>query len=138
GRTANRLGKTHLGILTGSALLACASLIVSAWAGPPQSRKASGAPSGGGLVLMPANISIDGSYGYQTLSAVANAPDGSSLEVTPQAAFQSSNPAVVKVQNGVAIPSGDGQAEISVSYGGRSAKAKVTVKNAKTDSDLCF
>ncbi len=134
------LGRTNAALLTGLAFVFCAGLLLSALAVPPQSRKSGGSASAssGSLVLMPASAAIDGSYGYQTLSAVFNSADGSSLEVTTQASFQSSNPSVVRIQNGIAIPAGDGQADITASYGGRSARARISVKNARSDADLCF
>src|SRR5262249_214761 len=62
----------------------------------------------------------------------------SSLEVTGQASFQSSNPSVVKIQNGIALPVGDGQADVTAIYNGQSARSRVTVRNCRTDADLSF
>src|SRR5207302_3611807 len=89
---------TRKGLIFAAGITGC--LLASAWAAPrqksapPPVRSAAGHS---GMTLMPQNAIIDGSYGFQTLAAVINSPDGSSLEVTGQAVFQSSNPSVVKV-----------------------------------------
>src|SRR5438132_14343202 len=119
---------------TGSAVFASVlstTLFLCAWAVPNKPRKAA-PPSpavGGTLALMPSSAILDGSYSLQTLSAVQTASDGSSLEVTSQAAFKSSNPGVVRIQNGVGLPVGDGQADVTATIGGRTATARFTVKN---------
>src|SRR5437868_15363576 len=105
---------TRKGLIFAASISGC--LLASAWAAPRQKSAAPSIKSASGhsgMALMPQNAIIDGSYGFQTLSAVINSPDGSSLEVTGQANFQSSNPSVAKVVNGVAVPVGDGQADIS-------------------------
>lgn len=117
----------------------CVAMLATAVA-LPQGRK-SGKPApapAGSLLLMPAASTIEGSYGYQTISAVATTADAVSHDVTAQAQLMSSNPGVVRVQNGLALPTGDGQAEITASLGGRSARAKITVRNFRTDSSLSF
>jgi hypothetical protein len=121
-------------ILTGSVL--SAALLVSSWTALGQAKPAAG--TGAGLSLLPGSGVIDGSYGYQTLSAVLNGADGSGLDVTPRATLTSSNPAVVRIENGIALPVGDGQAEVVASFGGQTARTKLTVKNAKTDAGITF
>lgn len=91
-----------------------------------------------GLTLLPAETTLDGSYSFQTLSAVAKSPDGSERDLSNTASFSSSNAGVVKISNGVAYPVGDGTAELTVSVGGRTAKSKVIVRNSRTDSSLSF
>src|SRR3989442_955373 len=98
-----------------SVLLAAAVLttvlIASAWGqgrtasmGGQQKKPRASAPvatnGAAGLALFPESTVLSGSYGFQTLSVVTTAADGGSLEVTPQATFASSNPAVVTVRGG--------------------------------------
>src|SRR5438132_3276913 len=86
-------------------------LIASAWGDGGQQKKprtsaitaTAGAP---GLTLFPESTVLSGSYGFQTLSVITTAGDGGSLEVTSQATFTSSNPAVVAIKGGIAIPTG--------------------------------
>src|SRR5262249_24956744 len=95
---------------------------------PQKSAAAQSAAPVAGLTLLPAENMLDGSYSFQTLSAVASAADGSWLDMTTQATFTSSNPAVVKVgKDGIAYPVGDGTAEVTATVGGRSAKATFAV-----------
>ena len=91
------------------------------------------------VVLEPAQATLDGSYAFQTLAAVGQATDGSQRDLTEGATFSSSNPGVVRIdKDGVAYPVSDGSAEITVNAGGHAAKAKLTVKNSKTDANLGF
>ena len=107
----------------------------------PSQKKAAKAPAlavSGGLSVIPESGVINGSYGYQTVSAVFTTADSGSLDVTSRAAVTSSNPAVVKIVNGVAIPTGDGQADVMASINGLAAKSRITVKNFKSDANLSF
>jgi hypothetical protein len=89
--------------------------------------------------LEPAQATLDGSYAFQTLAAVGVATDGSQRDLSENAVFTSSNPGVVRIgKDNIAYPVSDGAAEITVSAGGRSAKAKFVVKNTKTNADLSF
>ena len=91
------------------------------------------------VVLEPAQATLDGSYAFQTLAAVGQATDGSQRDLTEGATFSSSNPGVVRIdKDGMAYPVSDGSAEITVNAGGHAAKAKLTVKNSKTDANLGF
>jgi len=121
-----------------AAVVWSAGLIVSAWAGTPPGKRGDASTGGGSLTIYPPTSVIDGSYGYQTLAVVLNAPDGSALDVTARASLRSSNPAVVRIENGVALPVGDGRAEVFAAFGGRTARAKLTVKNTRTNASLNF
>jgi len=115
-----------------AALAAGAGLTV-ATAGPQP-----GTPAPGALSLAPAAAIIDGSYGFQTLAVVVTAPDGGALDVTSSAKISSANPRVVRIQNGTALPVGDGQADVVAVFGGRTARARITVRNSRTDASLSF
>src|SRR5581483_1378870 len=121
---------------------------VAAWAAPPQRGHARATRSGGnsgpvapiaGLALPPANATLDGYYAFQTLAVVGNAADGSASDLTENATFSSSNPGVVRIgRDGVAYPVRDGTAEVIASVGGRSARARFTVRNFRTNANLTF
>ncbi len=118
------------------------TLLISAYATPGsrqvKPKTAPSAPSASGLAVLAGGGVIDGSYGFQTLSVVAKGAEGSELDVTKSASLSSSNPAVLKVENGIAVPVGDGQADVIASYGGQTGRAKITVKNSRTDADINF
>src|ERR1043166_8239515 len=58
--------------------------------------------------------------------------DGSSVDATGSARFSSKQPKIVSVsREGICEPVSDGQAEILVEFGGKSAKAIVTAREAK-------
>ncbi len=95
-------------------------------------------PARGVLSLSPASSTLDGSYSYQTVCAVLTAPDGSQVDVTSKAILKSSNPAVLRVAAGQVQPVSDGQAEVIASLNGQSARAKLTVRNTRTDASLSF
>jgi hypothetical protein len=127
------------------ALTALAVLSVPSVAGRVKARPNGSAASAGvpapltGVLLQPAQATLDGSYAFQTLAVVGQAGDGSQRDLTDGAAFTSSNPGVIKVgKDNVAYPVSDGQADVTVSIGGRTAKAHFVVKNNKTDANLGF
>src|SRR5579862_3573144 len=97
-----------------SAAIAATVVMALASAGLPT--QARGGAGGRTLTVLPGAGVIDGSYGYQTVSAVLNSSDGSGLDVTASAALHSSNPAVIRIQDGVALPTGDGQADVIATY----------------------
>lgn len=82
---------------------------------------------------------MDGSYSFQTLIAVGKSTDGGERDLSETASYSSSNPAVVRMDNrGVAYPVNDGTAVVTVSVGGHTAKAKLTVRNTKTNTRLFY
>jgi len=84
-----------------------------------------------GLSVLPGTAVIDGSYGLQTLSVVANSGDGSSLDVTPRASLHASTRLSSESRTVSPTRFGDGACEIVASYNGQTARAKVTVKNTR-------
>ena len=82
-----------------------------------------------GLLLLPEKITLDGPAAEQRL-VVENADGKIWLgQVTNEVAFTSSNPQVVRVENGVALAVGNGTATITAKAGRNSAKADVRVVN---------
>jgi len=124
-------------LISAAGLSSTILLFVTTYAAP-QTKRATSPAGSPGLVVLAGAGAIDGSYGFQTISVVAKGPDGSELDVTKSASISTSSPAVIRVQNGVAIPTGDGQAEVIASFGGRTARAKISVRNCRTDADLNF
>jgi hypothetical protein len=134
----------------GGVILLALTILTSAvaWAAPPQRSHARAARGGGSsspvapittLALQPANATLDGSYAFQTLAVVGNAADGSARDLTESATFSSSNPGVVRIgKDGVAYPVSDGAADVVASVGGRSARARFTVRNFRTNANLTF
>jgi hypothetical protein len=85
-------------------------------------------------VLLPPQIELSSSEARQTLIVQWQRDDGSFGEQKSAAvSFASSDEKVVRVENGVAIPTGDGTAEITATYNlpdtSYVTTAKVTVKN---------
>ena len=82
-----------------------------------------------GLTLEPATIVLTGKRATHQLLVTAKYASGELRDLTTVAAFTSSNPKVVQVKNGKAVPVGDGAAELTASVGGQKASIKITVKN---------
>jgi len=82
-----------------------------------------------GLTLEPATVVLTGKRARHQLLVTAKYASGELRDLTTVATFTSSNPKVVQVKNGQAVPAGDGAAELTASVGGQKASIKVTVKN---------
>lgn len=91
------------------------------------------------LQIQPTEATLDGSYSFQTLVAVGKSSDGGERDLSEVASYSSSNPSVVRMDSkGVAYPVNDGTAIVTVSVNGHSAKAKLTVRNTKTNNRLYY
>lgn len=64
--------------------------------------------------------------------------DGATQDLSRVAEFKSSNEQVVRIENGIAVPTGDGTAEITVTAGGQTAKTAVTVSNQAQPEAVSF
>ena len=64
--------------------------------------------------------------------------DGITRDVTAEAKATLANPALVKLEKGVAYPLADGTTEMKVEFGGRAVAVPVQVKNAKADRPISF
>ncbi len=91
-----------------------------------------------GLVFEPASFELAGKRAFQQLLVTAKYASGEVRDLTTVANFTSSNPKVVKVVKGKAIPVGDGAAELTAAIGGQKATVKVTVKNLGTAHPVSF
>ncbi|KAF0181154.1 MAG: hypothetical protein FD161_460 [Limisphaerales bacterium] len=81
------------------------------------------------LTLIPAKFTLDGPAAEQRL--VLELADGKILlgQVTNSVAFTSSNPKVVRIEDGIAVAVGNGTATVTGKSGRSSAKAEVRVVN---------
>ena len=97
-----------------------AQVIISCWAVPSLGAEEA-------LVVLPGEIKLTGTQAYQEL-LVEESRGGHFVEqLSDGVIYESSNPQVVAIDDGVARPVGNGQATITVKAGERSATATVTV-----------
>src|SRR5262245_5898031 len=82
------------------------------------------------LLVFPPRVLLDGPRDQQTLGVLGEYADGRRLDLTRQAKYTSSSPKVVRVEEGVLRPAGDGKAEVTVRAGGLQAAVPVQVKRA--------
>jgi len=110
-----------------------ASLLTLGFLTPTQTTQAEealvtvGKPAG--LTLEPTTLVLTGKRARHQLLVTAKYASSELRDLTSVAAFTSSNPKVVQVKNGKAVPVGDGAAELTASVGGQKASIKVTVKD---------
>lgn len=79
------------------------------------------------LVLLPAEIKLSGAEARQTL-VFGQSRDGKFVgQLSEGVTLESSDPNVVKIEDGQAVPVGNGEATITAKAGERKATAKVTV-----------
>jgi hypothetical protein len=81
------------------------------------------------LIVYPQHIELDASYRQHRLLVSAVDAAGRATDVTTQAEFKTARPDVVEVAAGQCQARGDGTAEVTVSYGGRSASIQVICRN---------
>ncbi|MGH7192446.1 MAG: DUF1549 domain-containing protein, partial [Candidatus Saccharimonadales bacterium] len=81
------------------------------------------------LVLLPREVKLSGTQAYQTL-LVERSQSGQYVgQARDGVAFESSNPQVVAIEDGVARPVANGEATITARVGDRTATAKATVSD---------
>ncbi len=81
------------------------------------------------LVLLPAEVNFSGPQAYQTLLVEQSQGGHFVGQVRDGVTFESSNPQVVAIEEGVARPVGNGEAILTARVGDRTATAKATVSN---------
>src|ERR1051326_2102922 len=90
------------------------------------------------LVILPSKIKLTGPAARQQL-LVEQFRDGHFAgQLTNRLDFASSNPNVVKIENGAALPVTNGQATLTVKSGSQSAKVEVAVEGMEKPSEWSF
>ena len=90
------------------------------------------------LVVVPQKFTLTGQSAHQLL-IVERLQDKQLVgQVTNDVSFVSSNPKVLKIENGVALPVGNGTATVSAKVGKRTAKAEVTVEKMEQPFEWNF
>jgi hypothetical protein len=90
------------------------------------------------LTVFPPAIDLDGPRAEQRLGVLGEYADGRRWDLSRQATCRSSNDKVARVENGVVLPAGDGQAEIEVTVQGQTARVPVRVKGARAETPVEF
>ena len=86
------------------------------------------ASDGGGLEIIPKKIVLHGQTARQQLLVETLRESHYHGQITNGFVLVSSNPKIVKIENGVALPVADGLATISASVGGKTTTAEVAVE----------
>lgn len=108
-------------------LLASLLMVGSAFADPPQQ-----------LLLEPAKFDLAGKRSRQQMLVTAQHTELDLRDATHLVEFTSSNPEVVRLENGVAIPVANGSAQIKVKLDALEAVADVTVKSMDQPAPASF
>jgi hypothetical protein len=99
----------------------------------------SGSASGGGLRLLPENVTLTGPQSGQRLIVLIEEGGQYIGDRTSHAAFTSSNPAVASVNEaGFVKVVGDGEAVITANFEGKQATAKIKAEKTQAPLDWSF
>jgi hypothetical protein len=90
------------------------------------------------IEVFPAAVKIAGARRQMQLVVTGHYADGTLQDLTRAAQFATSNAAVAIVENSVALPKGDGAAEIVVTVGGQEAKVPVEVTGFGAPQPVSF
>lgn len=90
------------------------------------------------LQVLPAEVRLQGPRAVQQLVITANADTSAIHDVTAAAQYQSDNPAVATVENGVIRAAGNGETMVHASAGGQKVSLKVTVSAFETPIPVAF
>jgi hypothetical protein len=125
--------------LTAAAIcLALLATLVISSIGQAEQASAPKSPAAAGLEIFPPDINLETSRDTQTIVAKFTEPGGVTRDVTAQCKFELANPALAKIEAGIAHPLADGKTELTVTYKGQSHKLPLTVKDAKVDRPISF
>lgn len=92
----------------------------------------------GQLLLEPAKFELSGKRARQQILVTAKHTETDLRDATHLVEFISSNPEIVRVEKGVALPLANGSAQIKVKLGTIEAVAEVTVKNLEQPAPVSF
>ncbi len=90
------------------------------------------------VAVYPPDVNLETARDRQSFVVQATYPDGLTRDVTAEAQISVANPALVKLDKFACLPLADGQTELTVSFGGQTAKVPVKVANAKADRPISF
>jgi hypothetical protein len=90
------------------------------------------------IEVFPAAIKIAGARRKMQLVVTGHYGDGTLQDLTRAAQFATNNAAVAAVENAIAVPKGDGAAEIVVTVGGQEAKIPVEVSGFAAAQPVSF
>jgi hypothetical protein len=90
------------------------------------------------LLVQPERIDLNGPRSEQRLGVLAEYADGTRRDLSRAAQWAVGSDKIVKVDNGVVKPVGDGTTELTVSAGGRTVKVPVSVKNMADEPLVSF
>src|SRR5262245_35661825 len=90
-----------------------------------------------GSTLFPAEFTLNGPASRQTL-LLESVRGGLYAGAIREVVYESSDPKVVRVVGGLAIPVGNGKATLTASAGGRTSSARVTVVDMDKPFDHSF
>jgi hypothetical protein len=92
----------------------------------------------GALDVQPASTTLTGPRSRQQLLATHEATPGAPRDVTTEAVWTSSDPAIVRVESGVAFPVGNGTATVTATIGDQSATAQITIAAFEVAAPVTF
>ncbi|MCO6453926.1 MAG: DUF1553 domain-containing protein [Pirellulaceae bacterium] len=95
-------------------------------------------PSPASIGVYPADVHLNTVRDYQSLIVQAVYPDGITRDVTDEATYALSNPALARLEGNTLHPLADGTAELTVAYGGHTVKLPVVVQDAAADPPISF
>jgi len=105
--------------------------LVAAWPSSAQASEES-------LRLLPGDFTLTGPKARQSLIAENFRGEQATGQVTEGVTLESSDPAIVRIENSVAIPAADGTATITAKLGDRKASVNVTVADFAKDFTWSF
>ncbi len=90
------------------------------------------------LELTPPAFTLTGPRAKQQLAVTGMFRADDPRDVTADAVIESSNPAIVRIENGIAYPVADGEADVTVKVADKAITAHVTVKQFGTPDPVSF
>ena len=90
------------------------------------------------LEVTPSQFTLTGPRAKQQLAVTGLFAAHDPRDVTPQAKIETSNPAIVRIENGIAYPVADGEADVTVQMADKSVVAHVIVKQFATLDPVSF
>jgi hypothetical protein len=90
------------------------------------------------LKVLPPNVTLNNKSARQSLVVQAVYDNDLTRDVTKEAKFTPTDPALVRLDANIVTPTADGQAELQVEFAGRTVSVPVTVKDAAVDRPISF